>query len=1202
MTRLFLAIYDFFRPRRKLLACLMVGVVVALALLASRVRFDENITDIFPRTTDGQNMSMVFNNLKSKDKIIVLFSARGESTSEDQLVEACDAFAAQLDTPELRESIRSVTAEIGSDEIARTADFIYDHLPVFLDEADYTRIDSLIRNGGIDRIMEQNYQRMLSPVGIGLGQFIARDPLSIGGKALAALQNFNPSLSYELYDDHIFSTDLRTCLLLIEPVHASSDTAGNDALVAALDRMQEEHSTQGVEVVYFGTPGIAVHNARQIKSDTGVTLSVALLLIVAVITFSFRNRWSVLLITLPVCFGGLFALGIIALGAGHISLIAIGAGAAVFGIAVSYSMHVVCHANHTSDPREIIAELAYPMTVGSITTIGAFAGLMFTSSSLLSDFGLFAALTLVGTTLFSLVCLPHLLDGGKNGRPNHLLRTVERLNAYPFERNKWLVGAIVVLFLLGAFTCRRVGFDSDMSHLSYIPPRIAQAEQRLEELFGADRQRVTVIAAAPDTEQAVQRYTAMCRLLDEQVKAGTIESVVSARQFVVAPSLQEEKIARWEEFWNSGDRRTQLLRSIEASGRKAGFADGAFGRFRNLLTAGYTPIDYSDPDDSDTPLLGAWVSASDQATLVLAQIRLDDDRKEALYRLLAEHEGTIAVDRGYFANKMAQTVSRDFNYVLYMSGLLVFFALLVTYRRLELTLMTFAPMFIAFTIILGMMAVLGIEFNIVNIILSTFIFGIGDDFSIFIMDGLQREYTSGRPTLTNHKTAIFFSVLTTVIGIGALIFASHPALHSTAVISIIGMLAVILSAYTILPLLFRWFVTGPVAKGGQANTLSSLGRTLYGFLIFVTICSLAQVVIPTLILLPVDGRRKRRWLRVTIHKGCKSLLWMTSLTEHKILRNDSHEGFERPAIVIANHQSFIDILLLLSLSPRLVMVTNSWVWRSPVFGRIVRYLGFCCVDKGYEEVTDHLRQSIGEGNSVVIFPEGTRSKDGRTVGRFHKGAFYLAQQLELDIVPVLIYGTGMICSKRQPFSIRRGDYGASILPRIAADDAAFGEGYRDRTKGISRHFKAAYEEWCAELDTVANPYFHHTLINNYAYKADRAEVNARRRMRKSRDFEALTAGIGRDASVVVFGAGQGELPLLLALLSPRRTVTAFETDEGLIEIGRHSRLCTPSVTFCHTDYEQLEIPAADHYIFTARVPREVAERIAGNCHGEVRYE
>ena len=64
MTRFFLALYDFFAPRRRLLAGLTAAAVLLFALLATRVRFDENITDIFPKTADGQNMSMVFNNLK----------------------------------------------------------------------------------------------------------------------------------------------------------------------------------------------------------------------------------------------------------------------------------------------------------------------------------------------------------------------------------------------------------------------------------------------------------------------------------------------------------------------------------------------------------------------------------------------------------------------------------------------------------------------------------------------------------------------------------------------------------------------------------------------------------------------------------------------------------------------------------------------------------------------------------------------------------------------------------------------------------------------------------------------------------------------------------------------------------------------------------------------------------------------------------
>ena len=144
----------------------------------------------------------------------------------------------------------------------------------------------------------------------------------------------------------------------------------------------------------------------------------------------------------------------------------------------------------------------------------------------------------------------------------------------------------------------------------------------------------------------------------------------------------------------------------------------------------------------------------------------------------------MVVDRSYFAQKMAASVNNDFNLILVICSVSVFLALLLSYGRLELAIMSFIPMAISWIIILGLMAILGIEFNIVNIILSTFVFGIGDDFSIFIMDGLLNEYKTGKKMLSSHKTAIFFSAFTSIVGMGALIFAGHPALQSISIFSL----------------------------------------------------------------------------------------------------------------------------------------------------------------------------------------------------------------------------------------------------------------------------------------------------------------------------------------------------------------------------------------------------------------------------------
>src|SRR6187397_2663594 len=137
-----------------------------------------------------------------------------------------------------------------------------------------------------------------------------------------------------------------------------------------------------------------------------------------------------------------------------------------------------------------------------------------------------------------------------------------------------------------------------------------------------------------------------------------------------------------------------------------------------------------------------------------------------------------------------------------MTSILVFSVLLITYGRIELTLVSFIPMFISWVWILGIMGLFGIQFNIINIILSALIFGLGDDYSLFIMDGLLKEYKTGKKNLSSYKSSIFLSAITTIAGLGVLIFARHPALRSIAIISIIGIMCVVVMAQVLIPFLF----------------------------------------------------------------------------------------------------------------------------------------------------------------------------------------------------------------------------------------------------------------------------------------------------------------------------------------------------------------------------------------------------------------
>ena len=78
--------------------------------------------------------------------------------------------------------------------------------------------------------------------------------------------------------------------------------------------------------------------------------------------------------------------------------------------------------------------------------------------------------------------------------------------------------------------------------------------------------------------------------------------------------------------------------------------------------------------------------------------------------------------------------------------------------------------------------------------------------------------------------------------------------------------------------------------------------------------------------------------------------------------------------------------------------------------------------------------------------------------RFHKGAFYIAEKLDLDILPVLIHGTGYTMSKGD-FLLKDGLITIKYLPRIKPNDLFFGLDYTERAKGVGKYYRQQYAKF-----------------------------------------------------------------------------------------------------------------------------------------------
>ena len=151
----------------------------------------------------------------------------------------------------------------------------------------------------------------------------------------------------------------------------------------------------------------------------------------------------------------------------------------------------------------------------------------------------------------------------------------------------------------------------------------------------------------------------------------------------------------------------------------------------------------------------------------------------------------VVIDRQQTNETFLGTLKTNFEDLVNYSFIAVFFILLFAFRKIELVIISIIPILISWIFTTGLMGMFGLQFNVVNIIVCTLIFGIGVDYSIFMTSALQKEYTFGKIELPSYRISILLSVATTILGIGVLIFAKHPALKSISLIAIIG----IFSAY-----------------------------------------------------------------------------------------------------------------------------------------------------------------------------------------------------------------------------------------------------------------------------------------------------------------------------------------------------------------------------------------------------------------------
>lgn len=861
-------IYEWLSARPAAKWWILSATLLLLTLPLINLQYKENIAEFIPQSGNYLERMEVFQQMSSADKTFVLFSIKNEPQEQNAplLAEAVDLFAERLAAADSSHLVKEIVKEVDYARYKALIPFIYSHIPYLLSAEEIAKTDSLLSTPGFieERLMERSAELML-PTGSFLSSSFEWDPLGLFSSVAESQLSTSSIPNCALYNGHIFTPDWRYALCIIASEGDPNESSTNKRLINLIEQAAK---IDGITAEHIGAPSIAVGNATRIKRDSILALSLALLLITILLHFTLKSLRDLLLIVATLAFGWLCGLSAVALAEQSVSMIVVGIASIILGIAANYPLHLITHTYHCRGRvGESLRQVVSPLITGNITTVGAFCALIPLNSPALRDLGIFAAAMLVGTILFTIVILPHLIKHkasssapqtctpdasapyssalNASAPASGITAACRRANLWKRAQTPLIIAATLATLVLGYFGAS-TRFNPNLQEINYMTQRQRELMQQLSSLADLPSGRETLyiynsnaseepageLAGTPAREAAAVPAQ-MAAAVPAQMPADTNESLLqgaesiyealigmpelrnagaevsSIAQIVPSKRSQQQRLEAWGRLMER--HRQTLAERLPKAAESAGFAGNAFSNFFSVIEKEYEII---EPTRFAQQLAGRGASMFKEGERCVTTVTLPQEASDSLQSLISSKVAGLFEGSGQrvslfnvkeLSSAISESLSADFNYIGLSCSLIVFIFLWLSLRRLSYAIIAFMPMVVSWIWILGIMNLFGIEFNLVNIILATFIFGQGDDYSIFITEGLIYEDKYGKKIIGSFRESIYISAAIMFIGMGTLIVAKHPALSSLGEITVLGMAAVVLFSCTLPPLLFRLF-------------------------------------------------------------------------------------------------------------------------------------------------------------------------------------------------------------------------------------------------------------------------------------------------------------------------------------------------------------------------------------------------------------
>jgi predicted RND superfamily exporter protein len=811
----------------KQIAIVSLLLTIAALLAATRLSFDPDLLNLIPQKNRQVNeFRKVLKDMGTIDyHIVVMTIPKDHDVHEyDSLITA--VAEGYKKNPKIEEV---------SYKIPNPLDFVDIVLPralLFLSPAELDQVAAKLSDAGIRESVARSRSLLQTPQAFALKTLIQYDPFDLAPIFLKKFQSAGGGFKLDTSSGYFLSSDHTTLLILTKPKRPAQDVPFGNALLADATVLENEALKEFQKTATPGTPlptiehtggyEIAAGDAGLIKQDVIANVLGTFIGVLALFLWGFRRPASLIYAAAPLAMGLALTFGMAAMVYGQLSSASAGFAALLAGlgidfITVMYGRYVDERNRGAAMPEAIFTIMRATMPgvfVAAITTAGTFYAFLATDFRGMTQLGF---LTGTGILLF-LLCVMFLLPSLIVMSERKERKKAPKLYLHSFGSGKLIDASLakpratiwiwVIFIIVCGAASSRIRFSDNVQDLRAKGNPGVVNQTKITSKFGQSFDFMMYVIEGKTLEEVLERTNSATADLEKLVGDHTISSYQSISTYLPPRDKQLAVIQKLQAGSADAFNATRIQKTFHQALLDNGFKPEAYDAYMKLFVQALTPREPVSLTNVGSPelvqLASRFVKKTSTGWMSVINVyptggKWPRDVPANLLALPDKHPGDILTGVNLVSATLRHIVRADAVRSTIIGFIAVFVLMFFSFRGWKMTLLSFVPFIAGGVGMLGLMALLNLEFNFMNIFVGLMIIGVSTDYAIYMM----QRYTEdpARFHLAAHETgkAIVMAALTAIVGYGSFAISHYPGLRSIGYASTFGIGLSGLASITLLP-------------------------------------------------------------------------------------------------------------------------------------------------------------------------------------------------------------------------------------------------------------------------------------------------------------------------------------------------------------------------------------------------------------------